>query len=71
MGYKIPDGAQVRLYYKVPENPKRSITFKTNSTGIAGSEFGLTVKNSKLNSTGNSVTAVPTERVSIEFTLAR
>lgn len=69
LGYKIPDEAQVRLYYQVPENPSYNITLKTNEvTSISVGEYKLKVKNVALSAINSSTKAVPTERVAVEFT---
>lgn len=67
VGYRIPDNAQVRLYYEVSHNAQTSVTLQTNSTGIDIGEFEFKVKNTQMGDVPFSVTAYPTERVPVEF----
>ncbi len=68
VGYRLPDNAQVRLYYEVPDNPRHNVVFETNGvSSITPSEYQLKVKNTNLSNLNASVQAVPTERVSVEF----
>lgn len=44
VGYRLPDNAQVRLYYQVPDNPLHKVVFQTNNlTSITPSEYQLQV----------------------------